>query len=231
MKMTIGTDVNTTAGSTLYISESLPTADSLAAFQAVGSYTKVGEITDLSEIPVAYTAVNHESIDERATKVLKGLREAQTLTLTMGRVVTDAGQQLLKTYCDDASYRDSFLTLKIVHKDGTTFYGIVLVMSVNTTFGSANTITALTATLTFNSDVWEDTTTYYTVHYVAGTGGSIVGDAIQRVADGADATPVYAHASALYEFTEWDVIPTTDNPRTDTAIDADVTVTATFTLV
>lgn len=72
--------------------------------------------------------------------------------------------------------------------------------------------------------------TKYTLTYTAGDNGSIIGDGSQSVADGEDGTAVYANADSGYQFSAWSDA-STDNPRTDTSVSADVTVSATFTTV
>jgi uncharacterized repeat protein (TIGR02543 family) len=67
----------------------------------------------------------------------------------------------------------------------------------------------------------------YTLDYVAGTGGSLTGDASQVVNYGADGTAVTAVPDTGYHFVDWSD-GSTANPRTDTNITADVDVTANF---
>jgi len=229
--MSIGDDANTTAGSILYVSTNLPATDTLAGFQAVAGYTKVGDISDLGELPIVYTAVPHENIEERVTKTLKGGKEPQSTTIQLSRVVTDAGQVVLSTYADSATYRDSELTVKIVHKDGTVFYGTALVMSFNTTFGPMNTVTARTVVFTFNSNTWEDVTTHWTITYAAGAGGRVIGATTQVIADGEDGEYVIALPDALYEFVEWTEDSGAVAERYESAVAANATYTATFTLI
>ena len=66
--------------------------------------------------------------------------------------------------------------------------------------------------------------------YTAGANGSLIGDALQQVADGEDGTAIYADADDLYEFTSW-TDASTDNPRTDLAVSGDITQTANFALI
>lgn len=229
--MGIGTDVNTTAGAILYVSEDVPATDTLVAFQAIGNYVKVGEITDYGEIPLTYTAVNFENIEERQTKVLKGGKEPQTVTYSIGRVISDAGQALLKLYADDSTYRDEHLTVKIVLKDGTELLGAALVMSCNTALSSMNSVTTLSVSLTFNSTVWEDTSTFWTIHYVAGSNGQVIGATTQRVADGEDGEYVIALPDSGYQFNEWTEDSGADEERYESAVAADATYTATFEVI
>ena len=69
--------------------------------------------------------------------------------------------------------------------------------------------------------------TSYTLTYSAGDNGSITGDSPQSVLRSADGSAVTATPDTGYSFVEW-TDSSTDNPRTDTNITADVSVTATF---
>jgi len=72
---------------------------------------------------------------------------------------------------------------------------------------------------------------YYTLTYIAGANGAIIGNTSQIIQDGLDGAPVYAAADALYAFDDWDVANTSANPRKDLAVGADITATATFKLI
>ncbi len=70
---------------------------------------------------------------------------------------------------------------------------------------------------------------YYTVTFVAGTGGSINGSASQTVLDGGNCTSVTAVADTGYEFTGWSgSYNGTTNPLTITNVTSDKTITAIF---
>ncbi|MCD4753294.1 MAG: sortase, partial [Anaerolineaceae bacterium] len=79
-----------------------------------------------------------------------------------------------------------------------------------------------TVTATFAVDT-------FTLNYAAGTGGSLIGDTSQVVNYGEDGTAVEAVASNGYHFVDWSD-DSTDNPRTDTGVTADITVTANFAI-
>jgi hypothetical protein len=68
---------------------------------------------------------------------------------------------------------------------------------------------------------------FWTLTYTAGANGQILGNGSQIVADGGDGSPVYAAADSGYHFVEW-TDTTTDNPRQDTSVSADITQQATF---
>ena len=70
----------------------------------------------------------------------------------------------------------------------------------------------------------------YTVEYIAGSNGSITGSTSQTVDYGTDATEVTAVPDLGYQFVDWSDA-STQNPRIDTNITGDVTVTANFELI
>ena len=69
--------------------------------------------------------------------------------------------------------------------------------------------------------------TAYTLTYSAGAGGSISGSSTQTVNEGGSGTPVTAVADTGYHFVRWSD-NSTANPRTDTNVTADISVTAEF---
>ncbi|MBK7146508.1 MAG: InlB B-repeat-containing protein [Xanthomonadales bacterium] len=69
----------------------------------------------------------------------------------------------------------------------------------------------------------------YTLTYTAGANGSISGTSPQTVNHGSDGTSVTAVADTGYHFVQWSDASTA-NPRTDTNVTADVTVTAQFAI-
>lgn len=76
----------------------------------------------------------------------------------------------------------------------------------------------------------EEPSVTHTLTYTAGLNGSVVGLSPQIVSDGEDGTEVGAVADATYKFVDWSDA-STDNPRTDLAVSADITVTANFALI
>jgi LPXTG-site transpeptidase (sortase) family protein len=69
----------------------------------------------------------------------------------------------------------------------------------------------------------------YTLTYAPGEHGSISGVSPQTVVQGADGSPVTAMPETGYHFVDWSD-GSTSNPRTDTNVTADVSVTANFAL-
>lgn len=66
------------------------------------------------------------------------------------------------------------------------------------------------------------------ITYAAGTGGSITGTTSQTVNYGSDGTAVTAVAASGYVFASWSDASTT-NPRTDTNVTSNISITANFT--
>ena len=67
----------------------------------------------------------------------------------------------------------------------------------------------------------------YALTYTAGTGGSISGSSSQTISHGSDGSAVTAVPNTGYTFVNWSD-SSTDNPRTDTGITSDLSVTANF---
>lgn len=73
-----------------------------------------------------------------------------------------------------------------------------------------------------------DSTVYYTLTYSAETGGSLTGSTSQTVISGGNGSAITAVADSGYTFSKWsdDV---TENPRTDSSVANNITVSAVFT--
>jgi hypothetical protein len=90
----------------------------------------------------------------------------------------------------------------------------------NTCRVTMSTARSVTANFTINT---------YTLTYSAGPNGSISGSTPQVVNHGDDGTPVWAMPDTGYHFVDWSD-GSTDNPRTDANVMADVNVTANFAI-
>jgi hypothetical protein len=69
----------------------------------------------------------------------------------------------------------------------------------------------------------------YTLTYTAGENGSVTGTSLQTVAYGGDGSSVEAVPAMGYHFVQWSD-ESTENPRTDTNVTADITVMAVFAI-
>ena len=105
-------------------------------------------------------------------------------------------------------------------------------------FGSASmdfdpTVGVDTHTLTGSSDAFLSKfsqITTYSLTYTAGANGTLTGTTSQTIIEGADSTAVTAVPNAGYSFLNWSDASTA-NPRTDTNITADLSVTANFEII
>src|SRR6056297_1901621 len=96
----MGTNVFTSAGTTLGLVADAPATEDEAGYSAL-TFVSVGEITDLGEFGREYSEVTHNPLGERRTQKLKGSFNDGSITLQMGRVPSDAGQALIQTALDD----------------------------------------------------------------------------------------------------------------------------------
>ncbi len=95
-----------------------------------------------------------------------------------------------------------------------------------TLVGTTYTTSSITADCTVSATFVINT---YTLTYTAGANGSITGTTPQTVDYGADGAAVTAAPDANYHFVDWSD-GSVANPRTDTAVTSDVTVTANFAI-
>ncbi|MBK7801800.1 MAG: VCBS repeat-containing protein [Chloracidobacterium sp.] len=89
------------------------------------------------------------------------------------------------------------------------------------TYTFTNVVSNHTIAVTFAIDT-------YTLTYMSGGNGSITGASLQTVNHGADGSTVTAVPATGYHFVDWSD-NSTQNPRTDSGITADISVTANFT--
>ena len=99
--------------------------------------------------------------------------------------------------------------------------------STSATRTDSNVLANLSVTATFAANVVAPTT--YTLTYTAGANGTLIGSASQTVSSGANGTAVTAVPVAGYKFVSWSD-GNTSATRTDADVNADISVTATFTL-
>nr|MDA3814954.1 BspA family leucine-rich repeat surface protein [Patescibacteria group bacterium] len=95
--------------------------------------------------------------------------------------------------------------------------------------GNPRTDTNVTGDITVTANFAVDAPGSHTLNYIAGSNGSITGITLQIINEGADGTAVTAVPNTGYHFVDWSD-GSTDNPRTDTNVTADITVMANFEL-
>jgi len=93
--------VNTTTISTSAV---LPATYDATGYNAL-TFTAIANVLDIGELAKAYNIVAHQTIDNRYPEKLKGNYDIANVTLTLGRVIGDAGQVLLQAaLAADTSY-------------------------------------------------------------------------------------------------------------------------------
>ena len=143
-------NVFTSAGTTLGISAALPATYTSTAF-ALLTFTDIGEITDMGECGREYALVTHNPLGDRRTVKRKGSYNDGALTMSLGRVPSDAGQALLLTARDD----DDSYAFVVTLQDGTKQYFSGQVMSYTTSVGSVDQITGASVMVEIDNDIIE----------------------------------------------------------------------------
>lgn len=216
----------TSAGTRIYIGDALPATYDKAGFEAV-DWTEIGEVTDLGEFGKEFNLVTHNPLGDRRTVKRKGSYNdgAVTMQYAFDRN-NDDGQNDLRVALDS----DDSYAFKVVLQEQTHIYFSAQVMSAPVNVGSVDQITSASTSLEIDNDVlFEDApgVSTVTVTYLAGDDGSIIGTAVQTILSGGDTTAVFAAADTGFVFDQWSDA-STDNPRNDTNVTGDLTVTATF---
>lgn len=142
--------VVTTAGSTFSVANTTPATYDQTGFSAL-SYTQIGEVLDAGTVGAMYTLVTHQAISNRAVIKRKGSYNNGALTLKLGRVASDLGQQAMVT----AKNSDQSRSFKIVLQSGTTLFFSGQVMSFTTIMGNVDTILGAEAKVEIDNDILE----------------------------------------------------------------------------
>ena len=191
------------------------------------SFTEVGEVIDIGEIGITFNVTEHQAVERRFATKKKGIYSHDDVSITAGLDADDAGQVII----DAALASDNSYSFRIIDTDGTAYYftGKIITAKPGPWAGDDTVTKAMSVSVDANSGAKGLHSIQYTVTYLAGANGSIIGDAIQTVESGGDTTAVYAAPASGYVLTAWDDA-STDNPRSDTNVTANATYTATFSL-
>jgi len=217
-------DVRLSVETKLYVSHSVPATYTLAGFGAL-SYTEVGDVASLGEFGGSAQIQQFTPLATGIVKKRKGSIDYGTAAATIGRVAGDAGQGILKEGFDGDNAYDVH-SFKVVAGDGSLAFFTGMIGSFTRNIGDANTVTGVSCNIELDNKVVTEDDTHVLI-YVAGANGSLVGPTHQVIADGEDGVAVYAHADVGYEFEKWSD-DGVDNPRTDAAVAASATLTASF---
>lgn len=139
--------VKTSAGSTLRVSASQPSAFTSAAYNTLFTASPVpalvGEVTNLGEFGREYALVTHMPVATRGTQKFKGSFNEGQLALTLGLDTDDAGQIIMKA----ASLSDSNYSFMVTTQNGDRYFFQAQVMSFKVGVAGVDSITTATSTL------------------------------------------------------------------------------------
>lgn len=143
-------NVQTSAGTTFALSADAPATYDAAGYSAL-TYIEVGEVTNIPEFGGSYQLVTHEPLASRDVIKRKGSLNHGSITLQIGKDISDTGQELLKTaYGEDEVY-----SFEITLQDGTVQYSTGQVFSYNTNVGNSNQITGISCQIEFDTEIIE----------------------------------------------------------------------------
>lgn len=215
---------NISVGYTLAVSLGEPATYNAAGY-AAKSWTVVTDVETIPDFGGTAQVPEFTPLASGVVDKAKGSINYGSFTAPLRRRLADTGQDALQAGFDGVN-RDSVFSVRLTHPSGGTLYFTAFITSFTYNIADANAWTRNSVTFAINTkpvsveEVW-------TVEFVAGANGSIVGNESQTVADGGNCTTVYAAPDAGYVFDEWDDT-NTDNPRTVTNVTDNATYTAAF---
>lgn len=143
-----GVNIRTSAGSSVSISATLPTAYTAVAYAtAATGAVKIGLISEVGEFGRTYQDVTFNPLETRGTAHRKGSYDEGQLALQIARDPTDPGQEILV----EASQSDDLYTIIVTLQDGTKQYYTGQVYTSVTNVGNVNAITMRNATIQLES--------------------------------------------------------------------------------
>lgn len=117
----------TSAGTVMSVSTDLPATYDDTGFAAL-TWTEVGEITGVPEHGDTYNPVNHNPLADRQTRVVKGSKAVNNLSIPLALDRGDAGQIIVLDHTRGAKVDDP-AAFKVEYPDGSTEYFNSLVMA------------------------------------------------------------------------------------------------------
>ena len=140
----------TSAGTTIGIVADEPSTYDPTGFEAL-TFELIGEVTDLGEFGREYSLVTHNPLGDRQTVKRKGSYNDGSISMTVARVPSDAGQTLLQ----DALDSDDNYSFNVTLQDGTELYFAAQVMSYTSNVGSVDQITTASVTIEITDEIVE----------------------------------------------------------------------------
>lgn len=140
-------EIQTAAGSQLYISDGVPATWDSTGFSAL-TWVKVDLVSDLgSGFSKNYAEVTFQPLDERETRRLKGSYDLGSSDVIYGFNPADPGQIML----NEAANSDDLYSFKVVLQDGYTIYCQGLVMGDPMSITTIDNVVTKTSTISMQS--------------------------------------------------------------------------------
>jgi hypothetical protein len=136
------------AGSTISISAGVPATHDATGFAAL-TYTQINSLSDYGLMGDVASLITFMPISDAQTYKLKGNVNSGVLTLKGAFTPTDPGQILLLA----ASNSYNAYAIKLLLANGSVLYAQGLVMGVQTTVASVNTIVGIDCTIELSGGV------------------------------------------------------------------------------
>lgn len=150
-------DIVQSAGAKLYIGNTDP-CDTVEDYEAQ-PWIEIGEVENFGEFGKSYNLVTFNPIGNKRTRKFKGSYNEGALSLTLGRVPSDAGQEVLRTAVDSPFSFNFKITLDdepdVSGANPTTFYFAAKAMAYTTNLGDVNGVVRSTANVEIDSDILE----------------------------------------------------------------------------
>lgn len=153
-------EVLLSVGTRVFVAADKPTTYAATGTGSFASlpYTEVGEVTNLGEFGGSAQVTQHVPLKTGIIAKRKGSIDYGTAALQIGRLPGDAGQAILKAGFDGTSAYDVH-SFKIVAVDGQAAYFTGVIGSYVTSYGDANTVTAVSCNVELDNKVLEATVT------------------------------------------------------------------------
>ena len=146
--MTAPTTVQTVAGTLLKVAAGAPATYDATGFAALTMIT-IGEVENLGNYGKKYALVKHNPIGTRATVKRKGSYDSGQMTLSIGRVPSDAGQLLAAA----AAASDLSYSFEVIYPSGEKHYFSAQTMSFEYVNGTVDSIQKATVMLELDNDI------------------------------------------------------------------------------
>jgi len=148
-------NVYTVVGTRMSIAEERPAQIDAAGFKALLSWTEIGEVTDLGSWGSTGSTAAHQPLATGETVNAKAFLDWGSRDISIGRDITDEGQDLLKELADGETKRYDIVSVKIEHQSGLVQYAEIQVTGFNTNLPGGDSIVAATVGITSRSRVIE----------------------------------------------------------------------------